>query len=113
MSTNERTELTDDQRAAIRLIATALPPYWQRRFAELPNDGPTGQPDQRDNYLVVGRRFGLVNKLLTNPNRAEARYPHRREVITAIFTGASATTPVQHPARSLIQRVSDASDQRF
>jgi integrase len=34
----ERTELTEDQRAAIRLISTALPPYWQRKLAELLND---------------------------------------------------------------------------
>lgn len=34
-SDDERTELTDDQRAAIRLIASALPRYWQRRIAEL------------------------------------------------------------------------------
>jgi hypothetical protein len=39
----ERTELTDDQRAAIRLISTALPPYWQRRLADLlDDDGPSG-----------------------------------------------------------------------
>lgn len=31
-------ELTEDQRSAIRLIASALPPYWQRRFAELIGD---------------------------------------------------------------------------
>jgi integrase len=41
----ERTELTDDQRAAIRLISTALPPYWQRRLAELlDDDGPSDMP---------------------------------------------------------------------
>lgn len=34
-SSDEPTELTDDQRAAIRLIATALPPCWQRRITEL------------------------------------------------------------------------------
>lgn len=39
----ERTELTDDQRAAIRLISTALPPYWRRRLADLLDDsGPSG-----------------------------------------------------------------------
>lgn len=39
----ERTELTNDQRSAIRLISTALPPYWQRRLAELlDEDGPSG-----------------------------------------------------------------------
>ncbi|HEX5405329.1 MAG TPA: site-specific integrase [Pseudonocardiaceae bacterium] len=34
----ERTDLTDDQKAAIRLIASALPPYWQRRIAALLDD---------------------------------------------------------------------------
>lgn len=32
---NERTELSEDQKAAIRVIAAALPPYWQRRIATL------------------------------------------------------------------------------
>ena len=41
-SSDERTELTDDQRAAIRLIATALPPYWRRRITELIDGG--GEP---------------------------------------------------------------------
>lgn len=31
----ERVELTDDQRGAVRLIASALPPYWQRRVTDL------------------------------------------------------------------------------
>jgi hypothetical protein len=35
-----RTDLTDDQKAAIRLIAEALPPYWRRRIREpLGDDG--------------------------------------------------------------------------
>jgi integrase len=38
----ERTELTDDQKAAIRLIASALPPYWRRRFWELLGDDDGG-----------------------------------------------------------------------
>jgi hypothetical protein len=38
----ERVELTDDQRAAIRLIASALPRYWQRRFVELTDRGDDG-----------------------------------------------------------------------
>jgi hypothetical protein len=44
---DERTELTDDQRAAIRLISSALPPYWQRRISALlegKDDGLTGLP---------------------------------------------------------------------
>jgi hypothetical protein len=43
-SEDQRIALTDDQRAAIRLIASALPGYWQRRFNELLDDdggGPT------------------------------------------------------------------------
>jgi integrase len=42
---DEPVELTDDQRAAIRLIATALPAYWRRRLTELlgdDGDGSTG-----------------------------------------------------------------------
>jgi integrase len=35
-------DLTDDQRAAIRLIASALPRYWQRRFAQLIDQGDDG-----------------------------------------------------------------------
>lgn len=38
---DEPTDLTDDQRAAIRVIATALPPYWQRRIMELIEGGPS------------------------------------------------------------------------
>ena len=34
----ERTELTSDQKAAIRLIASALPSYWQHRIAALLDD---------------------------------------------------------------------------
>jgi integrase len=34
----ERTDLTDDQKAAIRLIAQALPPYWRRRIEGLLGD---------------------------------------------------------------------------
>jgi hypothetical protein len=37
--------LTDDQRAAIRLIASALPPYWQRRVMQLLNDGGDGEAE--------------------------------------------------------------------
>jgi integrase len=33
------TALTEDQRAAIRLIASVLPPYWQRRISGLLDDG--------------------------------------------------------------------------
>jgi integrase len=43
----ERVELTSDQRAAIRLIASALPRYWQRKITELTDrgdDGTTGVP---------------------------------------------------------------------
>ena len=36
-------DLTNDQRAAIRLIASALPPYWQRRVIQLLNDGGEGE----------------------------------------------------------------------
>jgi hypothetical protein len=39
---DERVELTDDQRAAIRLIASALPAYWQRRIATLLDDETGG-----------------------------------------------------------------------
>lgn len=35
---NERVELTDDQRAAIRLIGSVLPSYWLRRIASLLDD---------------------------------------------------------------------------
>jgi integrase len=38
----ERVELTDDQRAAVRLIASALPPYWQRRITDLLDDEDGG-----------------------------------------------------------------------
>jgi integrase len=38
----EWVELTDDQQAAIRLIASALPRYWQRRFADLIDRGEDG-----------------------------------------------------------------------
>lgn len=38
-SSDEPTELTDDQRAAIRLIASALPPYWQHRIMKLIDGG--------------------------------------------------------------------------
>jgi hypothetical protein len=44
---DERTELADDQKAAIRLIASALPPYWQRRISALldgNDDGSGGVP---------------------------------------------------------------------
>lgn len=44
---DEPAELTEDQRAAIRLIASALPPYWKRKISELlgdDDDGPTGVP---------------------------------------------------------------------
>lgn len=39
---DERVELTDDQRAAIRLIGSALPAYWQRRIAALLDDEDGG-----------------------------------------------------------------------
>lgn len=39
------TALTNDQRAAIRLITSVLPPYWQRRISGLLDDnGETGVP---------------------------------------------------------------------
>lgn len=38
----QRVELTEDQRAAIRLVASALPAYWQRRLTELLSDSETG-----------------------------------------------------------------------
>jgi hypothetical protein len=44
---DERTDLTDDQKAAIRLIASALPTYWQRRINGLlddEGDGSAGVP---------------------------------------------------------------------
>lgn len=34
------TELTDDQRAAVRVISSALPPYWQRRITDLLDSNP-------------------------------------------------------------------------
>lgn len=40
---DDRTPLSDDQMAAIRLIGSALPPYWQRRIeAVLSDDGDNG-----------------------------------------------------------------------
>jgi hypothetical protein len=39
---DKRTELTDDQRAAIRLIASALPRYWQCRLTDLIDEGCDG-----------------------------------------------------------------------
>lgn len=36
---NDRTELTDDQKAGIRFIAQSLPPYWRRRIEGLLDDG--------------------------------------------------------------------------
>lgn len=36
---DERTELTNDQKAAIRLIAQTLPLYWRRRIERLLDDG--------------------------------------------------------------------------
>lgn len=42
---DERTDLTDDQKAAIRLIAQALPPYWRRRIEGLlGDDGAAAAP---------------------------------------------------------------------
>lgn len=36
---DDRTELTDDQKAGIRFIAQSLPPYWRRRIERLLDDG--------------------------------------------------------------------------
>jgi len=48
-SETERTDLTDDQRAAIRLIASALPRYWQSRIMALLDGGG----DSSDGVLVA------------------------------------------------------------
>jgi hypothetical protein len=43
IAADERVELTGDQRAAVRLMASALPPYWQRRMVAPLDDNGDGR----------------------------------------------------------------------
>lgn len=62
-SADTPTRLTDDQRAAIRLISSALPAYWQRRFLELLDEGDEGPAGLAVPALMVQLILGTTRAL--------------------------------------------------